>query len=81
VFKPFAQSLQIDLAEDPDESASPIGFGFRIGHRRLVEHLGDLRDIGVNHVLLGVGASRRPIREVVDELARHVVPHFPALAH
>ena len=79
VFKPFAQSLQIDLAEDPDEAASPINFGFRIGHRRLVEHLGDLRDIGVNHVLLGVGASRRPIREVVEELAEHVVPQFPAL--
>ncbi|WP_216693114.1 LLM class oxidoreductase [Dietzia psychralcaliphila] len=81
VFKPFAQSLQIDLADDPDEAASPIDFGFRIGHRRLVDHLGDLRGIGVNHVLVGVGASRRPIREVVHELADHVVPHFPALAH
>ncbi|WP_206682482.1 LLM class oxidoreductase [Dietzia sp. SLG310A2-38A2] len=81
VFSPFAQSLQIDLAEDPDEAASPISFGFRIGHRRLVEHLTDLRGIGVNHVLLGVAASRRPIREVVHELADHVVPHFPALAH
>lgn len=78
VFKPFAQSLQIDLSDDPDEAASPINFGFRLGHRRLVEHLGDLRDIGVNHVLLGVGASRRPIREVVEELAEHVVPQFPA---
>lgn len=79
VFKPFALSLQIDLVEDPDEAASPINFGFRIGHRRLIEHLGDLRDIGVSHVLLGVGASRRPVREVVQELAEQVVPHFPAL--
>lgn len=80
VFKPFAQSLQIDLAEDPDEADSPINFGFRMGHRRLVEHLRDLQGIGVNHVSLGLGASRRPIREVVEELAEHVVPHFPALA-
>lgn len=79
VFSPFAQSLQIDLAEDPDESASPLNFGFRMGHRRLTEHLEDLRGIGVNHVLLGLGASRRPIREIVAELAEHVVPHFPAL--
>lgn len=80
VFKPFAQSLQIDLSEDPDERASPISFGFRLGHRRLVEHLTDLREIGVNHVQLGFGASRRPLPQIVDEMARHVVPHFPALA-
>ncbi|AWH92417.1 LLM class flavin-dependent oxidoreductase [Dietzia lutea] len=80
VFKPFAQSLQIDLAEDPDESASPITFGFRIGRRRLVDHLEDLRGIGVNHVQLGLGACRRPVGEVIAELAEHVVPHFPALA-
>lgn len=79
-FRPFAQSLQIDLSEDPDETASPLSFGFRIGHRRLVEHLADLQGIGVNHVQLGLAASRRPIREVVDEFALHVVPHFPALA-
>lgn len=80
VFKPFAQSLQIDLSDDPDEAESPINFGFRIGRRRLVEHLGDLQGIGVNHVLLGLRSSSRPIREIVDELAEHVVPHFPALA-
>lgn len=81
VFKPFAQSLQIDLAEDPDESASPISFGFRIGRRRLVDHLEDLRGIGVNHVQLGLGACRRPVGEVIAELAEYVVPHFPAHAH
>ena len=78
-FKPLAQSLQIDLAEDPDETASPIEFGFRIGRRRLVEHLEDLRGIGVNHVQLGLGACRRPAREVIAELAESVVPNFPAL--
>lgn len=78
-FKPFAQSLQIDLSDDPGERPSPINFGFRIGRIALVEHLADLRGIGVNHVLLGVGASTRPIRAVIDELAEHVVPRFPAL--
>lgn len=78
-FKPFAQSLQVDLSEDPDETASPIDFGFRLGRRALVKHLDDLRQIGVNHVLLGVGASTRPIREVIDELSEHVVHRFPAL--
>ncbi|MGN7227127.1 LLM class oxidoreductase [Dietzia maris] len=79
VFKPFAQSLRIDLAENPDETASPIDFGFRIGCRRLVDHLEDLRGIGVNHVQLGLGACRRPVLEVIAELAEYVVPRFPAL--
>ncbi|HJC58851.1 MAG TPA: TIGR03571 family LLM class oxidoreductase [Candidatus Dietzia intestinigallinarum] len=78
-FAPFAQSLQIDLSENPGETASPISFGFRIGRNALIEHLGDLQGIGVNHVLLGIGASTRPVREVIDELAEHVVPHFRAL--
>ena len=77
-YKPFAQSLRLDLSEDPGERESPIPFGFRIGSRRLVEHLSDLRAIGIDHVLLGLGASRRPVVEVVDELCRDVVPHFPA---
>ena len=79
IFKPFAQSLQIDLADDPTERDSPIPFGFRLGSRRLVQHLADLREIGVDHVQLGLGASRRPVREIVEELSRDVVPHFPAI--
>ena len=78
-FKPFAQSLQIDLSDDPGERDSPIPFGFRLGSRRLVQHLADLREIGVDHVQLGLGASRRPVREVMEELSRDVVPHFPAI--
>lgn len=78
-FKPFAQSLQIDLSDDPGERDSPIPFGFRLGSRRLVQHLTDLREIGVDHVQLGLGASRRPVREVMEELSRDVVPHFPAI--
>lgn len=78
-FKPFAQSLQTDLSEDPGETASPINFGFRIGRHALVDHLADLQGIGVNHVLLGLESCRRPVRDVIDELAEHVVPRFPAL--
>ena len=80
VVKPFAQSLQVDLAEDPDERASPVEFGFRIGRRHLVEHLRELEGIGVGHVLVGLRSSRRSAAEVIDELGEHVVPAFPSLA-
>jgi luciferase-type oxidoreductase len=79
-FKPFAQSLYVDLAEDADEVPRPIHLGFRSGHRALVEFLGSLQTLGVNHVILNLKYGQRPAGEVVDELAREVVPHFPAHA-
>ncbi|WP_281078807.1 hypothetical protein [Variovorax paradoxus] len=79
-FKPFAQSLYIDLAEDPDAPPTPIFLGFKSGHRFLVEYLGALRDIGVNHVGFNLKYGSRPAAEVVQELGEFVVPHFPAHA-
>jgi luciferase-type oxidoreductase len=78
-FKPFAQSLFIDLADDPDARPSPIHLGYRLGRNVLVDVLERLRGLGVNHVIFNLKYSRRPAPEVVDELARHVVPQFPAL--
>lgn len=79
-FKPFSQSLYIDLAEDPDAPPSAIFLGFRSGHRFLVEYLRALRDNGVNHVALNLKFGSRPAADVVQELGEHVVPHFPAHA-
>lgn len=79
-FKPFAQSLYIDLAEDPNAAPMPIFLGFKSGHRFLVEYLGALRDIGVNHVGFNLKYGSRPAAEVVQELGEFVVPHFPAHA-
>ncbi|MDY0960680.1 LLM class oxidoreductase [Massilia sp. CFBP9026] len=79
-FKPFAQSLYIDLAEDANEAPSPIFLGLRTGHRFLVGYLEQLRAIGVNHVGLNLKYGRRPAHEVVQELGEFVAPHFPALA-
>lgn len=78
VFKPFAQSLYIDLSEDPDEPPTPIFLGFRAGHRYITDYLGTLRDIGVNHVGLNLKYATRPAHEIVQELGEFVVPHFPA---
>lgn len=79
-FKPFTQSLYIDLTEDPNEGPTPIHLGFRCGYKFLNEFLNTLQEIGVNHVLLNVKFAKRPIRDIIQELGEYVVPQFPALA-
>jgi luciferase-type oxidoreductase len=77
-WKPFAQSLYIDLEEDPDAAPEPIHLGFRLGRHTLLELLAYLERIGVNHVILNLKYGRRPAADVVDELGREVVPQFAA---
>lgn len=79
-FLPFAQSLYIDLADDPDQAPQPIHLGYRLGRRPLVELLATLRDAGANHVALNLKYGRRPALAVLDELAEHVLPEFQAVA-
>ena len=79
-WKPFAQSLYIDLTENPDTPASPIHLGIRVGRNGLVSHLTSLQEIGVNHVLFNVKFSTRPIVDVLAELREFVVPLFPVIS-
>lgn len=77
-FKPFLQSLYIDLSDDPDEAPTPIHLGFRSGRLALIQHLEQLRTIGVNHVILNMKYSSRPVDDVLEELETYVLPHFSA---
>jgi luciferase-type oxidoreductase len=77
--KPFAQSLYIDLVDRPDAAPMAIHLGYRTGHRYLVEHLSGLQEIGVNHVIINVKYGRRPVDDVLQELAEEVLPHFSTL--
>lgn len=79
-WKPFSQSLYIDLAADPDATAQPIHLGYRLGRTKLIEHLNALQDIGVNHVAFNLRFSTRPIDDVLAELIEQVVPLFPSIA-
>lgn len=79
MFKPFSQSLYIDLAVDPYEDPTPIHLGFRSGSKYLAEHLHQLQTVGVNHVILNVKFAERPIADIIQELGEEVVPYFPAL--
>ena len=77
-FKPFTQSLYIDLTEDPDESPERIHLGYRLGRNRLMQHLKTLQSIGVNHVTFNLKYGKRPADEVLEELGKYVVPEFPS---
>jgi len=78
-FKPFAQSLHVDLSENPHEEPTYMHLGFRSGHKFLIEYVNQLREIGVNHVIISNKEAKRPADEIIQELAEEVVPHFPVL--
>jgi luciferase-type oxidoreductase len=77
-WKPFAQSLFIDLVADAGAPPTPIHLGWRLGRHALVELLEQLRGLGVNHVAFNLKYGSRPAAEVLDELVREVVPRFAA---
>lgn len=77
-FKPFSQSLYIDLAEDPNEGPTPIHLGFKSGYKFLIEYLKSLQEVGVNHVIFNIKFAKRPVEELIRELGEKVVPHFPS---
>lgn len=77
-FKPFAQGLFFDLLDDANAPVQPIHSGMAAGRKALVEYLQRLRASGVNHVALNMKSSRRPVREVLEELAESVLPTFPS---
>lgn len=73
---PFAQSLYIDLHTDPDALPQPIHLGYRLGRRPLTRLLGELRSIGVDHVMLNLKYGQRSAPEVLRELAQEVLPRL-----
>ncbi|GAV14724.1 LLM class oxidoreductase [Paenibacillus sp. NAIST15-1] len=79
VFKPFTQPMHLDLSENPNEMPTPIRLGFRVGRNRLVELLNIYKEIGVNHLFFALFDSRRPAEEVIHELGKEILPHFPAI--
>ncbi|QIZ11029.1 LLM class oxidoreductase [Priestia megaterium] len=78
-FKPFVQSLYVDLTEDPNQPPTPIHLGFRIGRNRLIEYIDHLKFTGVNHIIIVLKNSKRPASDVIQELGEEVVPFFPSL--
>ncbi|WP_244669721.1 LLM class oxidoreductase [Kaistia sp. 32K] len=70
----FISAFHLDLADDPDEAPTPRRFGARTGRNALLDHLHRLDSAGIDHLALLLRPSRRPLDEVIDELARDVLP-------
>ena len=75
-FKPIAQSLYIDLAEDPDHPPQPIHLGFRGGRNVVFAFLDALRRCGINHVILNFKYGARNAGDVLEEIGREVLPRL-----
>jgi len=71
--KPFAQSLYIDLLDNPEAGPKKIHLGFSSGRLYLKDYLHSLREVGVEHIVLNVKYSQRPAAEVIEELGEFVV--------
>lgn len=78
LFKPFCQSLYIDLSANPSEPPAPLHLGFRGGRQFAARFLEALAGIGVNHVILNLKYGARNAGEVLEELGQEILPSFPA---
>jgi hypothetical protein len=78
VFKPFAQSFYVDLADNPDEQPQPIHLGFRDGRHFVLRFLDGLRSIGGHHVILNLKYGKRNAAEVLEEIGREILPQLEA---
>ncbi|MFM0047972.1 LLM class oxidoreductase [Caballeronia grimmiae] len=76
VFKPFTQSLYIDLTGNPQTPPRPIHLGFQLGRSALIALLRTLQEVGVNHVIINLKYGQRPADEVIEELGEFVLPDF-----
>lgn len=75
-FKPYGYGTFFDLDADPDAPLQ-FGHGIRIGRHALIELWKRQQDEGVSHVALNLKPLRRPMDQVLDELAEYILPHFP----
>ncbi|WP_175997175.1 TIGR03571 family LLM class oxidoreductase [Burkholderia stabilis] len=74
-FRAFGVSMRLDLAAHPDAPAAALPLGYATGHHALVDILRDMHAAGTHHVTLNLG-SDRPVRDVIEEIATHVLPVF-----
>lgn len=75
-WKPFMQSLYVDLTMDSTTKPTPIHLGFKSGTEYLKAHLKLLESYGVNHVILNLKYGSRPANKMIAEIGKNVIPYF-----
>ncbi|MEO1051395.1 MAG: LLM class oxidoreductase [Bacteroidota bacterium] len=75
-WKPFMQSLYVDLTTDSETKPTPIHLGFKSGTGYLSTHLKLLEAYGVNHVILNLKYGSRRAEEMIEEIGQKVIPNF-----
>ena len=75
-WKPFLQSLYVDLVKDTEAKPRPIHLGFRSGTAYLNAHLKMLESYGVNHVILNLKYGSTAAEAMMEEIAKNVIPNF-----
>lgn len=75
-YKPFMQSLYVDLTENPKAQPKPIHLGFKSGTDYLNAHLKLLESYGVNHVILNLKYGSRSAQDMIEDIGENVVTNF-----
>lgn len=75
-WKPYMQSLYLDLLEDEKASPKGIHLGFQSGSDYALSHLKALKDYGVNHVIINLKYSSRPAEDVIEEIGEKILPNL-----
>lgn len=75
-WKPYIQSLYIDLLDSKAARPAPIHLGFKGGSDYTLAHLKLLESHGVNHVIINLKYGSRPAEDVLEELGKSILPHF-----
>ena len=76
-WKPFGYANFLELSENPDEPLRLFNNIFmRAGRNTLMEFWKQQESVGVSHITLNLKPSKRPGKEVLQELIEFVLPHF-----
>lgn len=68
------QSTHLQLLEDELAPAQPIELGLRGGSRAFVNYLVESKQLGVDHVIVILMPTPRPVDDLVQQLGEEVIP-------
>ncbi|WP_181446926.1 TIGR03571 family LLM class oxidoreductase [Streptomyces sp. NTH33] len=75
--KPVAVGSYLVLHENPRTAPRKVAQGWSMGREPFLELLKEYERIGVSQLMLNLRFNERPAREVMHEVAEHLLPHFP----